>query len=78
MMTRGGASVLILYKLLVTLTPMQQDERPTRREHRFWVGSMFVIGAFGAYTHEPISLLGAAFGLFLWFVAIPQQKGSPS
>jgi hypothetical protein len=39
---------------------------------------MLALGAFGAYAHEPIAVLGAALGLFLWFVAIPRQKGSPS
>jgi hypothetical protein len=60
------------------LAPMPTAERPTRREHIFWIGSMSVLGAFGSYTHEPVTALGAAFGLFLWLVVIPRQKGSPS
>jgi hypothetical protein len=54
------------------------DEQPPPRERRFWIGSMMAFAAFGVYTHEPIALLGAAIGLFLWLASIPQQKGSPS
>lgn len=39
---------------------------------------MLVLGAIGAYTHEPAAVLGAALGLFLWLVAIPRQEGSHS
>jgi hypothetical protein len=54
------------------------DAQPPARERRFWIGSMTVLAAFGAYAHEPVVLLGAARGLFLWLVAMPRQKGSPS
>lgn len=75
----NSASVLLLYKLLVTLRPMQHPEQPTRRERAFWIGSMFALGAFGAYAHEPICVLGASLGLFFWLVAhSPRQEGSPS
>ena len=60
------------------LARMPTTERPTKREQFFWIGSLTALGAFGAYQHEPVTTIGAALGLFLWLVAIPRQKGSPS
>jgi hypothetical protein len=60
------------------LAPMPTTERPTRREHIFWIGSLTLLGAFGAYTHEHVTTIGAALGLFLWLVAIPRQKDTHS
>lgn len=38
---------------------------------------MLGLGAFGAYAHEPICVLGASLGLFFWFVAnSTRQEGS--